>query len=290
LGFFLPVTDGKLIQQLPSQQLLKRQVNGLRVLSGDNANEGASFVPRIRTQADLLSWLHLTFPLFSEADISKVLLYYPNPTNASVDPTAILYSTNGLTGLTALNESDLANGPQQIADNIYSETTFTCPSYWLAASQAQRGGDRAGYKYQFSIPPSTHGADVGGYFATPAPAYMGADFGLAFMQMWGNFIMNDNPSVSNLVANGNSTGNATASNALANFPEFTFDNPMLLNMNTTGGTPTRINSTSSFSGFYYQLQGPGLEPVFEAVNAYTWEGGRGTRCDFWLSMATLVPE
>lgn len=121
---FLPVTDGKLIQQLPSQQLLKQQVNGLRVLSGNNANEGASFVPRIRTQADLLSWIHLTFPLFTEADISKLLLYYPNPTNASVDPTATLYSTNGLTGLTALNQSDLANGPQQIADNIYSETTF----------------------------------------------------------------------------------------------------------------------------------------------------------------------
>lgn len=31
---FLPVTDGKLIQQLPSQQLLKQQVNGLRILSG----------------------------------------------------------------------------------------------------------------------------------------------------------------------------------------------------------------------------------------------------------------
>lgn len=31
---FLPVTDGVFIQQLPSQQLLKKQVNGLRVLSG----------------------------------------------------------------------------------------------------------------------------------------------------------------------------------------------------------------------------------------------------------------
>ena len=31
---FLPVTDGKYIQQLPSQQLLKKQVNGLNVLVG----------------------------------------------------------------------------------------------------------------------------------------------------------------------------------------------------------------------------------------------------------------
>jgi hypothetical protein len=31
---FLPVTDGQFIQQLPSQQLQKKQVNGLRILSG----------------------------------------------------------------------------------------------------------------------------------------------------------------------------------------------------------------------------------------------------------------
>lgn len=31
---FLPVTDGSYIQQLPSQQLLMKQVNGRRILSG----------------------------------------------------------------------------------------------------------------------------------------------------------------------------------------------------------------------------------------------------------------
>jgi hypothetical protein len=36
--------------------------------------------------------------------------------------------------------------------------------------------------------------------------------------------------------------------------------------------------------------GPGLRNNFTLVNAYTWEGGRGYRCDFWRSMAALVPE
>ena len=31
---FLPVTDGVFVQQLPSQQLLKKQVNGIRMLVG----------------------------------------------------------------------------------------------------------------------------------------------------------------------------------------------------------------------------------------------------------------
>jgi hypothetical protein len=33
---FLPVTDGVFIQQLPSQQLLQKQVNGVNLLSGVN--------------------------------------------------------------------------------------------------------------------------------------------------------------------------------------------------------------------------------------------------------------
>ena len=44
---FLPVTDGTYITQLPSRQLLKKQVNGVRMLTGNNANEGPLFVPYV---------------------------------------------------------------------------------------------------------------------------------------------------------------------------------------------------------------------------------------------------
>ena len=37
---FLPVTDGTFVQDLPSQQLGRGAVNGLNILSGNNANEG----------------------------------------------------------------------------------------------------------------------------------------------------------------------------------------------------------------------------------------------------------
>jgi hypothetical protein len=37
---FLPVTDGVFIQQLPSQQLLQKQVNGVNFLSGVSFNVG----------------------------------------------------------------------------------------------------------------------------------------------------------------------------------------------------------------------------------------------------------
>jgi hypothetical protein len=245
-------------------------------------------VPRIRTQDELVAWLKLSFPLFSAADISKILLYYPNPNNASTNPAATLFSTDGTDPTyTAVNQSDLATGPQQIANDIYSESVFVCPSYWLAASQAQRGQDHAAYKYQFSPPPSTHGADLGGYFG-PTPAYLSNDFVLAFMRIWGNFVINNDPSISSLVANGNSTGNASI-NAAASFPQFSLAEPNMLNLNTTGGTPKTVNSTGSVSGSYVLNAQPGLELDFEVVNAYTWEGGRGFRCDFWLAMASKVP-
>jgi len=159
---FLPVTDGVFVQDLPSRQLGRGQVNGLRILSGNNANEGVGFTPQdIKTEDELVAYIRRTFPLFSENDVSKVLLYYPS-TNASVDPNAPTFATSGDSGPTALNQSSVGTGQQQRADNIYAETTFVCPSYWLAEAYGSRKNGGEGYKYQFSIPPAYHGADVAG--------------------------------------------------------------------------------------------------------------------------------
>jgi len=92
---FLPVTDGVFVEQLPSQQLLQKQVNGARLLTGNNADEGTEFTPQvIKTEDDLIKYLHVTFPLFTEDDIAKVLYYYPS-TNASVDANAPDFGTSG---------------------------------------------------------------------------------------------------------------------------------------------------------------------------------------------------
>ena len=112
---FRPVTDGAFIQQRPSEQLLKKQVNGIRILSGNNADEGVSFVPpSIRTEEDFLGFLRISFPLFTNDDISKVLRYYPS-TNNSVDLKDPRFATLGDAGSTALNESSYATGQQQRA-------------------------------------------------------------------------------------------------------------------------------------------------------------------------------
>lgn len=112
---FLPVTDGTLIPELPSQALLKKKLNGENLLVGHNADEGSLFVPaNITTEAGLVDWLRTTFPLFTDRDIDRLLAVYPS-TSAPVDPSDPLFATDGLNSPTAVNQSDLATGQQQRA-------------------------------------------------------------------------------------------------------------------------------------------------------------------------------
>ncbi|KAL8918910.1 MAG: hypothetical protein Q9208_007091 [Pyrenodesmia sp. 3 TL-2023] len=301
---FLPVTDGSFIQQLPSQQLLEKRVNGRRILSGNNANEGPLFVPQnIVTEDDFINFLRNSFPLFTEDDISRVLLYYPS-TNASVSPELPDFATSGSSGATALNQSEFGTGQQQRANNVYGETTFVCPSYWLAEAFTNNG--RTAWKYQYSVIPGQHGADQTGYLGPAAPN-QGSDFVKAFMTIYGNFITQNDPSISADIAAGTSAASspppnsstastdpkASQANTVASWPPYTLATPYQLNLNQSGGVAfeaaaypglaTGLDNVTQFSE-------PGLRNDFTLVNAYTWEGGRGMRCDFWRSVGRIVPE
>ncbi|KAL6720083.1 hypothetical protein ACLMJK_002004 [Lecanora helva] len=282
---FLPVTDGVYIQQLPSQQLLQKQVNGVRMLVGNNANEGPAFTPQdIVTEDDFVNFLRNTFPLFTEDDISRVLLYYPS-TNASVSMTTPEFATSGNSTPTALNESTFGSGQQQRADNVYAETTFVCPAYWMA--EAFTSNNRVAYKYQYSVIGAQHGSDVTAYFGPPTPN-QGPDFVRAFQTIWGNFITQNDPSISAKIANGE---NSTATTSPAtDFPTWSLAAPYQLNLNETGGTGFSAMSFAPTAPNITLFREPGLMNAIEVVNAYTWEGGRGTRCDFWRSVASIVPE
>ncbi|KAL8825770.1 MAG: hypothetical protein Q9191_004216, partial [Dirinaria sp. TL-2023a] len=174
---FLPVTDYKYIQQLPSQQLLKKQVNGVNLLVGNNANEGPLFTPQnIVSEDDFITFLRNSFPLFTEDDISKLLLYYPSSNDSEISMPG--FATSGTANPTALNESTFGIGQQQRAENVYAETSFVCPSYWLAEAFTNNG--RVAYKYQYSVIGAEHGSDVPAIFGPPTPN-QGPDFVKAFM-------------------------------------------------------------------------------------------------------------
>ncbi|KAK5124994.1 hypothetical protein LTR85_001184 [Meristemomyces frigidus] len=231
---FLPVTDGDFIRERPSQQLASGNVNGQRVMSGNNANEGAAFViPDITTDADFEAWLRLEYPLLTSEDILQITNTYYPAANLSTIP----YATCGdCGGPTVVNVGSSAVGSQQRALNLYSETTFICPSYWLAEAYSSSAGKQA-YKYQYSIPAAQHGADLYAEGLRAETANVSPQFYEAFTAMWGNFITSNDPSIPNELANGNSS---MAANAASDWPLFATEGSnaySMLNLNETGGVP-----------------------------------------------------
>ncbi|SMR56332.1 unnamed protein product [Zymoseptoria tritici ST99CH_3D1] len=280
---FAPVTDGAFVQDTPTGHLGRRKMNGRNLLVGNNAEEGHDYTPQnIETESDLIDYLHLSFPMFSENDIAKVLHYYPS-SNASVDPHAQLFATNGDSGPTAINQSALATGQQQRANNIHAEAVFICPTYWMAEAYSPNGGET--FEYQFSVPPAVHAADASAYFSPlDAPPYR-PSLRLAFQKILGNFIVNSNPSISGADYT-NRNPNAGPVHPAGSWPPYSIAEPYQLDINTTCGMGKTQNP------FFPELEvcsGSGTYNDFRLVNAYTWEGGRGTRCDFWRAMGDIVP-
>ncbi|KAF2729424.1 carboxylesterase type B [Polyplosphaeria fusca] len=285
---FVPVTDGTFIQETPSQALIRRKVNGLYHLSGNNADEGGPFVPpTISNISDLISWLHTLLPMLRTEDIAKVLYYYPTPntTLSNANDTLPEFDTPGDEGpYTALNVSSVASGQQQRANNLYAETTFVCPSYWLAeAYNGAAASGSAGYKYQYSVPFAVHGIDTYAAFG-PVMPNVGPDFALAFRRIWGNFVRTGDPSISAEVAAG-AASNGTGAPGWGAWPPFTLYEPRMANLNQTGGV-LYVDERVGVPAY----KEPGLRNKLRFVDGYQWEGGRGVRCDFWKSVWRLVPE
>ena len=129
----------------------------------------------ITTESDLTDWIALQLPNLSGEHIQSILEANPNP--AETDPEGLHYETNGLDGATAFEVSLDANGQQQRASNILAESTFVCPSYWMA--DAWSGGGKKAWHFQYSVPFAHHAADLAAYFG-PATDAIGADMALAF--------------------------------------------------------------------------------------------------------------
>lgn len=239
-----------------------------------------------------------------------------------------LFSTLGNSGPTALNQSEFGIGQQQRANNLYAETTFVCPSYWLASAHSSQSGytrreiaryasrttvkrhsGRQSWKYQYSVPPSEHGGDLDAYQAINREAlgYGTLSPGLrtAVQEIWGRFIMYNDPTLPSYVIksittyqNGTDTGDDITAAQTGKWPvweggsEDGGDAYKMLNLNMTGGHATEILWTSSGGQSFNvtQYAGPGLTAKFDIVDAWTWEGRRGKRCEFWADIGNFVPE
>lgn len=278
---FLPVTDSVFIQLVPSTALATGKLNGLNHLTSNAAEEGFNFVPQnISTEDGLHNWINFVFPFFADEDVARLRYQYLS-SNLAIPK----FATAGISGPTALDTSATASGLQQTANLIHSESTFICPSYWLAeAYTTYRDG---GYKFQTSMPIALHDLDDLAVFGNKPLPNSGPDYVRAVQRIWGNFVKTGNPSTSFQ----DRVSIIDVFLGLEYWPKYTFSNPEMINMNQTGGTLEKVNGT--LNAAFSQVDatwstGPGLKNHFDIVDANAWEGGRGARCDFWRSVAVKV--
>lgn len=217
-----------------------------------------------------------------------------------------LFSKLGDSGPSALNQSEFDIGQQQRANNLYAETTFVCPSYWLAYAYAN--GNQAAWKYQFSVPPSEHGADLDAYQDPNREALgkgtMTEAARKAVQLAWGRFIICDNSTLPldlitplTTAANGTTTDDDLFAMSTENWTQWPADVGsegyyQMLNINMTGGVPELVtwgvNDGASVN--VTQMVGPGLAARFMTADAWSWEAGRGQRCALWQDLGAFVPE
>lgn len=197
----------------------------------------------------------------------------------------------------------MATGLQQTAFSVAAEARFDCPAQWLADAFSGVSHDddddadtlrlrRHAWKYQYSVAPALHGADLEAYFADNATTIPSARFRRAMQRMLGNFVINDTPVVTVEEAKG---GYANASvppsssaghDANMDWPEYTVEKRWQMDLNTTGGTTSLVTVTDDLA--YSVRTGAGMVNSFRVVDGTSWEGGRGARCDFWKSVADKI--
>ncbi|THU97588.1 alpha/beta-hydrolase [Dendrothele bispora CBS 962.96] len=153
---FGPVVDGSYIAQRPSELLAEGHLNKVqKVLAISNAFEGTMFIdPNVTSLTEFVKSL---FPTLSEETVTDVVETYSR-SNSTADTSVF-----------------------GIAAQIYGESTFICPTYYLL--DAFQG---LSYKGLFAIPPAFHEDDVFYYFTSlnrsSPPVYNNTDFDKAFSQ------------------------------------------------------------------------------------------------------------
>ncbi|KAI1204278.1 alpha/beta-hydrolase [Annulohypoxylon truncatum] len=292
---FIPVTDGKLLRGRPSSQLLNDgELNGIRILSSNNPNEAPGFIPQgIDNEDRFRGFLFGNYPLLSEENITSILTVYFVPENSS----SILVNSDGEHPPYSMTNSGWASGWQQAATNLYAETTFICPSYWLADGYARKQDGKA-WHYQFSVPPGQHGLDQTALRSDIDVMGTGMDevFRTAIQQIWGNFIVRGDPALSKSQTRALHHGNITAVSD-GKWPEWKGEpgHDWMVNLNMTGGVPT--STTFNLDGTSVQVISyvPGnstssqpLEAIFKVVEGSSWEGGRGERCRLWADLGPWI--
>lgn len=232
------------------------------------------------------AFIYSQFPALEAADRTRIDKLYRIDEALEYENRTV-FDTLGSSGPSALLQSGIATGIQQAVFNIAAESTFACPAQWLAEAFSNLG--RPTWRYQYSLTPSYHGADLSALFDLGSgSAGISADFRVAFQSMLSAFISSGSPVISAKMATGGRTNSSVPLQGGQLFwPEYTRNKPLQLNLNTTGGIETTTVVTNTLS--FMVRSGLGVVNAFNVADVRSWEAGRAERCKFWKMAAQRIP-
>ncbi|KAH8734514.1 Alpha/Beta hydrolase protein [Ilyonectria robusta] len=162
-----PLVDRLFVPALPGVLLLNGQFyHDVKIMTGYNKNESGMFIPTIRTNEDLSSFLQVSYPMSDSARDFVLSELYPN----------ILDGTYGYT--------TQAERTRILIDDM----VFTCNTRFLAAAFQNET-----YGYRFEYPPGLHGQDLAWtFFKGDDPAVL-PELAIAMQRYLTNFAMTGTP-------------------------------------------------------------------------------------------------
>ncbi|KAI0315765.1 alpha/beta-hydrolase [Amylostereum chailletii] len=225
---FVPVIDGALIVERPTETLRKGIVNGEALLVDTVAHEGDIFA-----NADFLSTNNFTLPQY-------VAALFPRLDESQQAQVVDIYSNNSRFGTV----------PAQAAA-VMGE----CKSLFMVMPEDVAFGSK-GWKSEFAIPPALHGMDLGTVFSQNVtafsrgePLYTNPAFSLAFRTAFFSLAENLDPNAHpgvDTIAPAFSAWNATQEEVLFNKTEA--GEPVVDVVNTDTGLSGRCALWEEFAG------------------------------------------
>ncbi|EIW80917.1 alpha beta-hydrolase [Coniophora puteana RWD-64-598 SS2] len=175
-GFFgsfttVPVIDGSMIIERPTQTLARGSVNGDSLLSITNAHEGYVFVNAQETYTTE-QYLQNLFPKISSDGINQVTTAYNGYQQLPAGGGAVPDNVNTAIG-------------------IMGESIFYCPTYYLL--QAFQSANKNAWKGLFAPPPAFHAMDIGYYFGSQGQVFTNWNFVASFSKSFSSFVISSDP-------------------------------------------------------------------------------------------------
>lgn len=133
---FSLVQDSSLLGGSPSRLLASKRVNGQCMLAGSNVEEGTEFVPQNLTDVPAVTdWLAALHSLMSSQDLQKAVNLHLLLDQA-FEGNNVTFATDRVGHASLATVQSTSVGAQSLVDTFKAETTYICPSGWLADARS----------------------------------------------------------------------------------------------------------------------------------------------------------